>query len=166
MDLNQSIQHLSEKFKGKDWFFDVGVDQYDRLVIYTKFMNNETLYEVPDRVDGIQVLVHLAASKTANKEQFATVFNKNLPTLQEGFDSISDVEVPSANLSNLCQELDRLEKLCGSNVLESIFYEEHDGENCITNLSNKYPEVRKTIHNLYDQYGFDVIYDELEIDLG
>jgi hypothetical protein len=62
----------------------------------------------------------------------------------------------------LTDELDRLERLCGSNILQDIFYETHDQNNAVTNLSAKYPEVRQRIQKLYDKYGFDVIYEELD----
>lgn len=62
----------------------------------------------------------------------------------------------------LTDELDRLEKLCGSNVLQDVFYEVHDGENAVTNLSARYPEVRRRVQKIYDKYGFDVIYEELD----
>jgi hypothetical protein len=62
----------------------------------------------------------------------------------------------------LTDELDRLEKLCGSNILQDIFYEVHDQKNAVTNLSARYPEVRTRIQKLYDKYGFNAIYEELD----
>lgn len=63
----------------------------------------------------------------------------------------------------LTDELSRLEKSCGTNILGEIFFEIHDKCNAITNLSVKYPEVRFVLEKLYNQYGFDPIYKELEL---
>jgi hypothetical protein len=59
-------------------------------------------------------------------------------------------------------ELDRLERACGSNTLQDIFYEIKDAHNAVTNLSARYPEVRTALERLFDQYGFDVIYENLD----
>jgi hypothetical protein len=63
----------------------------------------------------------------------------------------------------LTDELDSLERICGSNVLGEIFFETHDKHNAVTNSSSKYPEVRKRLEKLYDTYGFDLLYEQLEL---
>lgn len=63
----------------------------------------------------------------------------------------------------LTDELDKLERICGSNILSDIFFETHDKGNAVTNLSAKFPDVRQRMENLYSNYGFDIIYDELEL---
>ncbi len=70
MDINEGMDQLSQLYKGKDWFYDVGMDQYGRYVVYVKYMCNETLTGIVDKMAGKQVLVHFAASKTATREQF------------------------------------------------------------------------------------------------
>lgn len=75
-------------------------------------------------------------------------------------------ELPSSFLISdigvLARELDRLERICGSNILQDIFYEIHDGKNAVTNLSARYPDVKDALTQLYDEYGFDVIYEEMD----
>jgi len=166
MEDNSGVEELISLFKGRDWFHSVGHDQYGRLVVYTNFMCHETLHDVPDRVAGKQVLVHFAASMLATREQFTDTQVKPRLELvpEETFDSA--VELDSSELENdvddLCRELDKLEKKCGSNILQHIFYEVHDGKNSLTNFSTRYPEVREKMETLYAEYGFDIIYEELD----
>src|SRR5678816_1186715 len=178
MDVNPGLETLADLFKTRDWFDSVGTDPYGRLVVYVKYMCHETLHDIPDLVANRQVLVHFAASKTARADQFT-----NQPTEEhapfplvtkiedvtkevELVDDDGIVELPSNfleyDVSDLCKEIDRLEKMCGSNCLQDIFYEVHDGRNAVTNLSSKYPEVRAALERLYNEYGFDVIYEELD----
>lgn len=174
MDLNKGMQQLSDMFKHKSWFYDVSVDEYNRLVVYIKESNNETIRDIPDNVDGVQVLVHFAASKMARSDQYVSTpkpvlsLSKPVDDLpEEGYLDPGDLidDLPPAltkDIGALARELDRLEKICGSNILQDIFYEVHDGKNSVTNLSAKFPDVRKSLDSLYQEYGFDVIYEELD----
>ena len=191
MSISEGMDQLSQQFKGRDWFYDVGTDQYGRLVVYVKYMCHETLHDIPDKAGGIQVLVHFAASKLATREQFTdsagpqtakfdltpSEFARAAKEAQANgvdtgvgqiFDELDiDPIEEEKSLRHLQNELERLEKICGSYSLQDIFYEVHDanltsGRNTVTNLSARYPEVRKALDKLYDQYGFDVIYEELD----
>jgi hypothetical protein len=166
---------LHDKYKDRDWFHSVGEDQYGRYVVYVKYMNHETLHDIPDFESGVQVLVHFAASKLATRDQFVDKPGSSLADIKSGtlppppVDHIVDVvyevagpEDEEKSLRHLQTELDRLEKLCGSYTLNDIFYEIQDGKNAVTNMSARYPEVRTRLEKLYNQYGFDVIYEELD----
>lgn len=174
MSIEEGMDQLSKQFKGRDWFYDIGTDQYGRIVVYVKYMCHETLHDIPDQAGGIQVLVHFAASKLASRDQFVEkpqsrllpVATGTLPPppvdqIVEVVGSLSGAD-EDRSLRHLQNELDRLEKICGSYTLSDIFYEIQDGKNSVTNLSGRYPEVRKSMEKLYDQYGFDVIYEELD----
>lgn len=194
MDYNQAVDHLSQRFKAKDWFYDIGQDQYGRIVVYVHFMNHETLHDIPDQLGKYQILVHFAASITSTREQFvdngipktSAVSNGVKPPLtpaqfvelaheanKKGIDTgvgqmidQLDEEMLEAtdekSLRYLQDELDKLERLCGSYTLNDIFYEIQDGKNAVTNMSARYPEVRTRLEKLYKMYGFDVIYEELD----
>lgn len=157
-------EQLHIQFDGRPWYHSVGRDQYNRLVVYANFMCHETLHDIPDRVDDIQVLCHFAASKLARADQFTNNNTNHISTIpapppsMEELDS-SELEV---DINELCKDLDRLEKKCGANILMDIFFEVHDGKNAVTNLASRYPEVKEGLQRLYDSYGFDVIYNELE----
>ena len=155
---------LQEQYSSKPWFHSVGKDQYGRFVVYVKYSCMETLSDIVDQVVGKQVMVHFAASLNATREQYTNVLTARKqpepePSLQEEVDSEVDLSI---DLSELTTELDKLEKVCGSNILETIFYEEHDGKNCVTNLSDKYPEIKQAVGILYEKYGFDIIYEKLD----
>jgi len=156
---------LHEKFSGREWFHSVSRDQFGRLVVYVKFMNHETLNDIPLQLDKEHVLVHFMPPKNEVVPQRQE--ETPIPLVQFKMSEIEeldrdDLEDDLGDLDFLAQELDRLERVCGSNILQDIFYEVHDGKNAITNLSVRFPEVAASMQHLYDTYGFDVVYDELD----
>lgn len=165
-----SLVWLHDTFVNRDWFHSVDQDKSGRLVVYVKFMCDETTNDIPRQVDGINVLCHFAGSKHINKELFAhkgSSLKKNIPSLEivEGLgdylEFMEESNIP-LDLRELVVELDRLEKMSGSNIMQDIFYEVHDGENAVTNLSSKFPDVRSGMEKLYHQYGFDLIYENMD----
>jgi hypothetical protein len=193
MDITKGKQELNSLCKDKDWFHEVGTDQYGRLIVYVKWQSEAILRFVPDTAGGIQVLVHSAGSKTAKSEDFvqhplasvqrlpvdnarmplagpppSTNLGFGKPIAEPEFDQLMDLpligtEDEEQSLRHLQDELDRLEKICGTNTLSDIFFEIKDGKNAITNMSSRFPDVRKSMDKLYDTYGFDVLYEELEL---
>lgn len=183
MDVDQGMEHLRNLYKDKEWFHSVGQDQYGRIVVYIHHATHETLHDIPDRVANKQVLVHFAGSLCLNKDQYVNTTNTSpkMLTPEEfmeaahraavngadvGFGQMLDEEydlvVEDLSQRRLENELTRLEKVCGSNALQDIFYEIRDAHNAVTNLSARYPDVREALEKLYDQYGFDVIYENLD----
>lgn len=172
MNINESMDLLSKMFKHNDWFFDIEIDKNNNLVMYTHWMNGEILKQVPSDIEGHQVFLHFSSAKLAKREDFVNIAPIPLVNIK-ALDVTSDaeylgqeVELSSSNLeldlSDLIKNLDSLEKICGTNILQDIFYEIHDEPNNVTNLSAKFPEIRKSLENLYDRYGFDIIYEELD----
>lgn len=166
---NEGLESLTGMFKNCDWFCETGLDNIGRYVVYVKYMNMEVMTSVPDTMLGKQVLIHFIGSKTARRENFTnTISTSNVvpvvaptPAPLEEPDVLAP-EYSESNIAELLKELDRLEKICGSNALQDIFYEIHDGKNAVTNLSDRYPLVKEGLMDLYDRYGFDVIYEELD----
>src|SRR5271155_3964042 len=70
MDAKEALVKLRNLYQSKDWFADVGTDQYGRYVIYIKYMCPETISGVIDYHEGVQIVVHFDMSKTATREQF------------------------------------------------------------------------------------------------
>lgn len=162
---------LRDRFANKDWFHSVDKDKYGRLVVYVKYMCDETTYDIPRQIDGVNVLVHFAGSKNIKKELYAhkgykpkEVFVSEAVEDLGDSDDIDFIEEPNTplDLRELIGELVRLEKMSGSNIMQDIFYEVHDGVNAVTNLSSKFPEVRQGMEKLYHQYGFDLIYENMD----
>lgn len=165
-----SLDLLHDQFADRDWFHSVGVDKSKRLVVYVKFMCDETTYDIPRQVEGVNVLCHFAGSKNIKKELYAHIGYKS----KESFvsEAVEDLDTDNFNfieepnilldLRELVKELDHLEEMCGSNIMQDIFYEVHDGINAVTNLSSKFPDVKKGMEKLYEQYGFDLIYENMD----
>jgi hypothetical protein len=175
MEQQEALDLLRKLFQNEDWYYDVGMDQYGRYVVYVHYMNMETMTSVPDKMGGKQVLCHFAGYKKATREQFtqdkpkpqpAAPIEDNIPfdLIQDVTDEaelIDDLGAP-LDLNSLIKELDRMERVCGSNIMQDIFYEVHDKDNAVTNLSAKFPAVRETMERLYQRYGFDVIYENMD----
>jgi hypothetical protein len=174
MDINEGMEHLRQMYKDKEWYHSVGQDQHDRLVVYINYATIENLSEIPDRVAGKQVLTHFASSLSLDKDKYVNRVNTSILPMMEleglarradadgSVDEDINFQTEELSLRHLENELDRLEKACGSNTLQDIFYEIKDAHNAVTNLSARYPDVRHALEKLYDQYGFDVIYENLD----
>ena len=162
MDLHSAIDSLSQELKNEDWFFDISIIR-NEIVVYAYWMNAEVMNKVPSSIGGYRVLLHFAI---CNLQKDYKVPADQLTASGYNSEELAEL-IPLHKSSNteLISNLDCLEKICGAHILESIFFEEHDGKNAITNWSNKYPKVRQRIHHLYEKYGFDAIYDEIEITL-
>jgi len=181
MDINEGMEYLRNLYKDKEWFHSVGLEKYGRIVVYIHHSTHETLHDIPDSVANKQVLVHFAGSLFLDKDKYV---NRPGPTTYpmlelEGaarradadggpdvpvdmLDEAVGAQAEELSMRYLETELFRLEKACGSNTLQDIFYEIKDARNAVTNLSARYPDVRKSLEKLYEQYGFDVIYENLD----
>jgi hypothetical protein len=181
MDKQEGMDQLNEMYKAKEWYHSVGLDQYGRIVVYVKFMNHETLHDIPDNMGKHQVLVHFAGSKLATREQFVSMpqapgasfvqaakeaqangVDTSVGQMLDVVTEVAGTEEEEKSILYLQKELERLEKICGSYTLQDIFYEIQDGKNAVTNMSARYPEVHTRLLKLYNLYGFDVIYEELD----
>jgi hypothetical protein len=164
MEISDGIKFLVEKYSSYDWYDSVGLDYFKRYVVYVTTMNYEIMTTVQQDLEGKQVLIHYANSKPENLKKYHSVITVGKaiePTpVKVVEETIEEEDIISVD--DLIAELNRLEKICGTNMLQDIFFEVHDGKNAVTNLSNKFPEVRRSMNDLFEEYGFDVIYDELD----
>jgi len=151
-------------FRDQPWFHSMETEASGRIVVYVKYMDKEVLTSVPDTIDGKQVVVHFAGAKLATREMFT-----NNPSMRTSFvaslDQSPDVgfDESDVDVALLIDELEKLERRCSSGQLADIFFEIKDQHNAVTDLSKIYPDVRKSLEKLYDVYGFDILYDELEL---
>jgi len=130
------VDHLQDK----SWFDSLSHDEYNRYIIYVHHMNEAIFNSLPSNLDGKPVLWHFALSKKNNYIDESYILDEN----------------------HLIKELDYLESLCGSKIMQDIFYEVHDGTNAVTNFSSTFPTARTLMENLYNTYGFDLIYDNMD----
>jgi hypothetical protein len=168
---DSDLAELQEQYGDRDWFAEVGLDEYSRCVVYVKYMNRETLAIPTYTEEGREICVHFISSKTATRDKFVEKQGGvSLPVYQpltaplpiDPMTELTEQVTEDKSLVYLQRSLERLEKDCGSFVLQDIFYEIHDGKNAVTNNSTRYPEVKKKLEKLYKEYGFDVIYEELD----
>ena len=159
MDIKESLDLLHEMFKDKDWYDSVDVEEFGRLAVYCKYLGLEVWNCIPDKLGDRYVLTRFAASKP-NKPAAAVAPTPQVEPLIPELEEYAEEKTP--DVATLVKQLERLEKICGSNILQDIFYEVHDGRNAVTNLRVRYPEVAQPMEELYQTYGFDVIYEELD----
>lgn len=176
MNTQEAIQTLKSQLQSKDWFSDVEPGQFNNIIVYVKYFSAEVIKAIPDKVEGHSVLTHFAVSKMDGK-QFITNASTWQPPQTKGewmvetiqrlgiTEDLFDIPLigkPNKSDNFLPEELDRLAKICGDNILQAIFFETHDGKNALTNFSAKYPVVKKAMEQLYAEYGFDAINEEWE----
>lgn len=165
--MQEELKALRDQLAQYDWFYDVRAEDR-RYVVYVKRMVMEQNTVIPFDYAGHQVVVHWASELTVTRSQFVNepeTTNYHHLDLSLDYDKVSmddDGDEIIIDDLDLVRELDRLEDICGSEILQDIFYEIHDKHNAITNVSEQYPEVARSMKELYDTYGFDVIYDELD----
>ena len=167
---DEGLTLLTGMFFEKEWFCEAERDG-NRYIVYIKRMSLETMTIIPDEMLGKQVVVHFIAHKRATREAFTTngthvPFSKPVavPKAPESMEELPS-DLLEIDVDDLVKELDRLERICGSNALADVFFEVHDGKNAVTNLSARYPSIRYEIEKLYNEYGFDVIYEELVLQI-
>jgi hypothetical protein len=158
--MQEGLEYLSRLLDKYDWFDEACIEGR-RYIVYVFQMGTGIDENIPDQVMGYQVVVHFSGAKNISPDQYIHSCSQVGNFLEDIAQELSsDLLIP--DLSDLCKELDRLEKLCGSNILQDIFYEIKDGKNAVTNLRAKFPEVHKAMIRLYDEYGFDPIYNEMD----
>jgi hypothetical protein len=167
----ESLNDFVSSLDQYDWFADAELDEMGRFVVYVNSFNFALISKIPDYVSGYRVLFHFAASQPdkplLKHDEVIELADDDIEILGSDakWHSSSDDELREPcdlEYVELISELDRLETLCGSNILQDIFFESHDKHNAVTNLSVKFPDIRKSMDALYAKYGFDVIYDQLD----
>jgi hypothetical protein len=152
MEIQEAINLLKSDFENEEWFVDMVADNKHvpgRIIIHVKWLSEDIINVVPEYIAGYQVLIHFEKRIIKNNIVSDSVLNSVL---------INPTEL---NIDDLIKELGRLERICGLHTLQDIFYEIQDGEDAVTDMSERYPEVRKQLEELFNIYGFDVIYEEI-----
>src|SRR5271166_744390 len=146
--MQEVIKSLEILLDPYDWFHEIGVED-NRYIVYVSYMDQSQDSIIPDRApDGKQILCHFVSSMTVAKDKFLDLTS---PTMENvlvdecEFLSKSDVD----DLEQFQKELGELQKICGSHTLQEIFFEIKDQENAVTNMTIRFPEVRKELEKLY-----------------
>jgi len=173
MTNEKSIEELSNLLSKNGWFDSVRVDSFGKMVVFVHYCNLDVMKSIPDRFEGKQVVWQYASSKPEIvRSKYATTYKSDynfVPSVTQLINIPKYIEInhpinedKELDINFLISELDRLEKLCGSNILQNIFYEVHDGKNAVTNLKTNFPEIYDDMLDLYEEFGFDIIYGELD----
>jgi len=166
MNFNEKFDELSNQLKTRDWFYDISRDKYGRVVVYALWMSGDILSEVPHTLCGKQVLLHFANIRKEEDHKMVSLSDLHINDYEEdreAKEAVVETTDEITSLSELTNKLDKLEKICGTNTLGDIFFESHDGKNAVTNWSAKFPDIRKDMDKLLNKFGFDVLYEELEL---
>jgi len=158
MESFANLDQLVETVQKYEWFRTTGLDQYGRFVVYVSRMDYDILKDIPDKINNQQVLFHFFYPQY----QYIKAVPNTITQVEKNTATSKPIHPVEINIEKLISDLDSLESICGSNILQDIFYEVHDGKNAVTNWSAKFPEVREAMESLYDKYGFDLIYEELD----
>jgi len=59
--MSNLLDHLTISLQSKPWFSSVGTDEFNRLVVYAKYMDLEVLTSVPDYIESTPVLCYFTA---------------------------------------------------------------------------------------------------------
>ena len=144
--------HLQELYHSKPWFHSTGTDQYGRPVIYVKEMAPEAI-NVPQLINGNQVMVDFAAYKEANPNSF--------------IDNKGTVGHSIPLYVSLADKLALLADKCGMDTLSEIYFEfidQETGEADTHTLSDQYPDERKGLEKLYRSYGDEALLNEFTVE--
>jgi hypothetical protein len=142
----QNLETLKNLFQDKEWFYDVGQDAFNRPVVYVHLMNLELFSFIRTSCSNPDLLIHYASYAKCDKANY-----------------VSSIDLDdSLDLEYLESEVRYLQSISKRDLLQNIFYEIHDGVDAVTNLSTSFPEVRKTLEDLYETYGYDLLYEKLE----
>lgn len=164
--LEPGQQALVDAYGSKPWFHSVGKDQYGRHVVYIKYSCHETLNDIMDYSLGKQVMVHFASYAEASREKFSDVQKPKLQAPPEVVVVTKEETDLRDDLDFLDTEIFALKRICGEDNLVDILYEIHDPRNNtypgFTVVSKEFPEARTRLEKLYDKFGCDVLFGELE----
>ena len=152
MNSNVSLVSMFEPY---DWFHSVGSDSYNRPVVYVNYFNAD-VFRMTAPIPG-NVKVHSAGSVLARRSDY--VRTESLSTVDHEVEASSDEDELDFDVH---QELWNLQQICGRENLIDTFYELVDKDDAVTFVSQEYPDVRAAMEKLYDTFGFDVLYEELD----
>ena len=124
---------LKNKYSEYEWFHSIEVKN-NKIILYVNYLNREIL----DLVSEKDILIHYASS-----------------ILPERYTEEDEVDLLNNEIKDLLFSL-------GKEKITNIFFEIHDGDDSVTELSNIYPKERNRLEKLYEEYGFDVLFDLLE----
>lgn len=136
------LNTLKELFSNYDWFYDVGLDEFNKPVVYVHHMNTDIFNII--RKESSVVKIYYSSYAKLKASNYIEELNAE------------------PDLDHLNTEIRYLQSICKRDLLQHVFYEIHDGDNAVTNYSSALSEVREMLEDLYNTYGYDLLYEKLE----
>ena len=150
--MNENIDDFSSLFIEKDWFHSTGMDEFNRPIVYVKKINKEVMDFIPDKINNKQIIVRFSAAKLALKSDYVSEFRSF------NYDNLISFDITAS-----IKDIKSLEDKYGlSNVME-VFYHIHDGLSEKGYAAKEYPELHSKLQSLYDELGFDILYEYIFI---
>lgn len=169
--IEDACHRLSGLLYSYPWFAKKVIkhpSSHNAIIAYVHLMNAEVFAVVPDKCEGYDVKVHFIASAPiepgapspyVSSPQARPAFN---PAALAPAKPLLDEEPVFTQTLDVHNEIWKLQRVCGKDALTDIFYEIHDGDDAVTELSEEYPAVRAELQKLYNEFGFDVLFEELD----
>lgn len=142
--MNYSYSNFN--YRDHHWFSSIE-EEFDKYIVYVHSMSREVFEIVPRKIDNKQVLIHFVQYRDFDPNSIANYVY-----------TLNQVE----EKTDLKKVITNLKKDCSSSILEEIFYEVHDGDNSVTNQSWKHPKIREQLEKLYNEYGFELMYNNID----
>lgn len=144
MSLLAEIAKIKEIYDQFDWFESVNIKD-NKVFIYVNKMSGDIFEKIPDKFNGKPVKIHYQQSKDCNSGNYLKHYT--FESLDHDFKLIEFVQKNT--------------EIYGRRVMANMFYEIHDGENCLTNLKIKYPHLHTEMLIFYENYGYLSLVREL-----
>lgn len=164
--LQDALHSLKVQLHGYPWFAQQTAKHdslHNAIVAYVHLMNREIETLVPLKVDGWDVRAHFVGS--ANTLSTAEKKSAPLSTAHPVAPVVVQLlqEEPEFTTTlDIHNEIWKLRRVCGKENLTDIFYEIHDGDDAVTNHSEQFPLVREKLQSLYNEFGFDLLFEEID----
>jgi hypothetical protein len=169
-DNQHVIDQLTENLTPYNWFAGKVMQDpsaNNSVIVYVHYMSGDVLQIVPDKIDGVGVAVHfLSSCPTEIKDYVNRVNVSSMPKLDKFVGTrvpLSAVPKEVRDEPNLQEILWNLTRECGRDNLISVFFEVHDGDDAVTNVSEEYPMVRKAMEKLYVETDCETLMDALNV---
>lgn len=163
-NINDSMHALHAQLHGQPWYAGqvlLHPVSPRTMIAYVHYMGRDVDAAVPTVFEGYNVKMHFIGSLSVLDTTIKKTFPQPAvaPEVKAALETEEAVLAPAGDLHN---DLWKLRGVCGHSQLRDIFYEIHDGDDAVTNLSPDYPEVRAKLQSLYDTFGFDVLFEDLD----
>lgn len=138
--MNTAITQIKEKLSSKEWFISAEVEpKYkNSIVCYVSQMTSEILKEVPEKIEGTNILIHFKP------------YTPPAPITLDDLKQEKEIDLSS--------EISHLIKVCGKENLMTILNEIHNDDEKKA-MGKEFEKVAEKLNAFYDEFGYDILFD-------